>query len=201
MNGLVSENELYHHGILGMKWGVRRFQNEDGTLTDAGKKRYGSMSEKKLYKTLKKEFRDKRAKTHGGSNRWMNNLSVGENEDKLRSIDRENRKKYESSKEYKEWSKKVDRLNKKFERGKIDDPDKFDEEWERLRKERPKEKYNTLSFVKVYASSGSYYTNNFVNRGGKDLSIARLKDLGYSEDVAKDFVKKMAKKGYTLGDI
>ena len=33
-------NELYHHGVKGQKWGVRRFQNEDGTLTDAGKERY-----------------------------------------------------------------------------------------------------------------------------------------------------------------
>lgn len=32
--------ELYHHGILGQKWGIRRFQNEDGSLTSAGKKRY-----------------------------------------------------------------------------------------------------------------------------------------------------------------
>ena len=38
--GFISQNELYHHGIKGMKWGVRRFQNEDGSLTSAGKKRY-----------------------------------------------------------------------------------------------------------------------------------------------------------------
>lgn len=31
---------LAHHGILGMKWGIRRYQNKDGSLTEAGKKRY-----------------------------------------------------------------------------------------------------------------------------------------------------------------
>ena len=34
----MNSNELAHHGILGMKWGVRRYQNKDGTLTAAGKK-------------------------------------------------------------------------------------------------------------------------------------------------------------------
>lgn len=37
-------NELYHHGIKGQRWGIRRFQNPDGTLTTAGKKRYGVAS-------------------------------------------------------------------------------------------------------------------------------------------------------------
>lgn len=40
VNALMSTDDLEHSGIKGMKWGVRRYQNKDGSLTPAGKKRY-----------------------------------------------------------------------------------------------------------------------------------------------------------------
>lgn len=48
----INNDELYHHGVKGQRWGVRRYQNPDGTLTSAGQKR--------LYKDVKKDI--KRAK-------------------------------------------------------------------------------------------------------------------------------------------
>lgn len=46
----MNQDELKHYGIKGMKWGVRRFQNTDGSLTDAGRKRYqDSIADTKVY--------------------------------------------------------------------------------------------------------------------------------------------------------
>ena len=41
-------SDLRHHGIKGQKWGVRRFQNKDGSLTPAGEKRYYVESDKRI---------------------------------------------------------------------------------------------------------------------------------------------------------
>lgn len=56
-SGYSDDYDLYHHGILGMHWGIRRYQNEDGTLTAAGKERYNTDSgfRKKINKKTKIE--------------------------------------------------------------------------------------------------------------------------------------------------
>lgn len=70
----VSINELYHHGVKGQKWGVRRYQNYDGSYTQAGLKRYNKSLDEytkadERYKTAKAQY--KAAKKNGSSTMGM----------------------------------------------------------------------------------------------------------------------------------
>lgn len=50
-----NHNELYHYGIKGQRWGVRRYVNPDGTLTPQGMARYGYIQDKNQVKALEKQ--------------------------------------------------------------------------------------------------------------------------------------------------
>lgn len=96
----MSYEYLQHYGIKGQRWGIRRFQNEDGSLTDAGKARiakkapeYLPSKSTGLYNTVK--F-DKKGKIKSGANRLR--LSELFAEDDIKRTWEENKKAYDSLK-------------------------------------------------------------------------------------------------------
>jgi hypothetical protein len=83
-NYIVYNGELYHHGIKGQRWGVRRFQNPDGSLTAKGIKRisdnkYGANRFSKYDGTAKKQAK---LNTSGSYKRALNNVEQGISEEK-----------------------------------------------------------------------------------------------------------------------
>ena len=89
--------ELWHHGIMGMKWGIRRYQNPDGSLTTAGKIRYGNKNR------LEASVNKKAAKLQRKYND-LTGKSIRQNNAAKDKTDEEARKKDSKSKSISEMS-------------------------------------------------------------------------------------------------
>lgn len=89
----MNEAVIYHHGIKGQKWGVRRYQNKDGTLTAAGKKREQKMNDK--LKSANKELKKLRAenkslkRSTSANSRAVNEMSDDELRQKINRLNME----------------------------------------------------------------------------------------------------------------
>lgn len=114
-SALYDPNYIAHHGIKGQRWGIRRYRNDDGSLTDLGKKRYANDAKKfnKAYSETEKKYSKvlKRAeKLHNYSKRprWLMDDEVTTNKAKrLQRADRRYTKSLKKAEKiYGEMSKK-----------------------------------------------------------------------------------------------
>lgn len=80
---VTSSSELEHHGILGQKWGIRRYQNPDGTLTDQGRKRLNRDSKRLERKQDKVEKQQMKYAAKVDKFNRLDNKKLFRNEDRI----------------------------------------------------------------------------------------------------------------------
>ena len=83
---IIYGDELYHHGVKGQKWGVRRFQNLDGSLTDLGKRLKESRQIRKENRQRKKDYKKAKMITEGEKMRKNGDTMFGNNISTRRKI-------------------------------------------------------------------------------------------------------------------
>lgn len=154
-----SKSYLSHHGIKGQRWGIRRYQNKDGSLTPAGQKRYDR--DQRENAARKKENRIDVSEPD--ANRWVReDLSRAK-----KGID-------ESSAFVKQLKDIEQKTSPKSRRDRLDLTEMTDQELRQaIQREQLERQYNDLFGVETQAqiSKGRQYARNALEIGGKALAV------------------------------
>ena len=192
---ILRTDVICHHGVLGMKWGVRRYQNKDGSLTAAGKKRYYTnydWSAKSLTKKGKKALQDK-------TGAWKDTPAgrVAKAYDEAK--DAEDRRKHEEFlKEYRETQKRAEQYLKEV--------DFLDTDWRNADKPGMKGRLNksadlglrALEIVDNSKQNDKAFINSTANNPLEKTTV--IDSMGFADPTPTERALKSAKDWFLYED-
>ena len=170
------EDELTHWGVRGMRWGIRRYQNKDGSLTKAGQKRYNDelAAVRKEEKTLK--------------NRKSVQTKLDKLEARKKAVEAEKKKFDEEQKKSKRNSKKSD-ADESTSAKKKSIKDMGDEELAyKIRRTQMEKQYESLIAEPETTTKGNGFVKDFMNKS----AVPAIQEAG--KTLIRDSLLKMGKK-------
>ncbi|MBP5564586.1 MAG: hypothetical protein J6X45_02550 [Lachnospiraceae bacterium] len=156
---VTSSSELEHHGILGQKWGIRRYQNPDGTLTDQGRKRLNRDT---------KQLERKQDRVEKQQMKYAAKV------DKFNRLD--NKKLFRNKDRVKKASEKLHTANAKFTRS-LHKADKF---YKKMEKRYGKELTKNLDSRLI--DRGKAYASASINTNIMAMNMSTLRAMGYDDE-------------------
>ena len=192
--GMYLDDTLAHHGIKKQRWGIRRWQNEDGSLTEAGKRRYGRVENLNANRTLKDIAKDQKLAIK--LDRANKKLAIEQNKTAIKKTQEERRRMDLEAKEREEAKRLAEKNRKKEEAEKIaaeKERKALEKEQERkdakAMKEERKKRTETAKKVSLMTDME---LNDAIARLRKERELKNLSKSDmrlFIEDIAKSTIK------------
>lgn len=190
---MMLNDELKHFGILGMKWGVRRYENADGTLTPAGKKRYAKNLEyrDKLVEKAKRNSEDRKRSRKNALDKVKDLQENGANSKAYKDYVDEQVREHQRDAQYRRdrYRRDLDELDE------LDPYSSPESEYYKKRKEIRRREEDAFEDLAIEAATRVYYRNEKTTLETIDKLI---KD--YNNDASNYYnqAKKWAERSETL---
>ncbi len=202
-----SENYLQHHGILGQKWGVRRFQNGDGTLTPAGRSRYDVGEATEKTKKDHPDQYDRAARRQHAENVKRNRFHAGKAIEKERQeyekaeFDKmaDKSRKYKEAKDKRELIRDVEPQNEEQARRFHEVKKEFKEEKQRLSEEARRKSREMIE--KKYGNKALSDIDYYTDKSTKQKAVGLIAGLAALATAVIFGVKKLHDRQQLAADV